>query len=446
MGYNLNFIKDFRIITIVRVIVIAISFLALLPLLNYDYIFLSIGVSLLIVVQLFSLIRFLNRSNNIYLEFIESIKYSEFTQSFKLNGSSNSYERLKDQFNSVTKQLSIIRSQKEESRIFFENIIQHLGSAIIAFNDRGEVEVFNSSGKNYLRVNSLKNMDQLNERYPQFYKQIMGMDHGEKGVIKIDNGVKGLNFLLSFKKFQLNSREISLLSFNDIGEQLDDQEFHSWQKLIRVLTHEIMNSITPITSLTATLNELISEGGDDLNLEDLQGAIETISRRGEGLKTFIENYKNLSYLHTPKYDIINLNQLFGSIELMFRDRFEEFGINFKIVVDPKSLEVTADRDQIVQLLINLIKNSMDTVSQSDIKDITIKGELESTGRVIISVVDSGAGIPEKSLEKIFIPFYSTKVDGSGIGLSISKQIMKLHNGSISVDSREDMGTTICLKF
>ena len=223
----------------------------------------------------------------------------------------------------------------------------------------------------------------------------------------------------------------------------------AWQNLIRVLTHEIMNSITPIVSLSSTVNNMLENSGNNLsgeNIEEFKGAVNTIEKRSKGLIHFVDDYRNLNRVPVPHFQISRISVLFERIKNLLHEQLTLKNIKFTSAVEPDDLELMIDPDLIEQVLINLILNSVGAFNGIVNPDIKLLGKIDNRGAILIQVVDNGKGIPEELQEKIFIPFFTTKKEGSGIGLSLSKQIMKVHKGGISVKSEVNAGTTVTLKF
>jgi signal transduction histidine kinase len=221
----------------------------------------------------------------------------------------------------------------------------------------------------------------------------------------------------------------------------------AWQRLIRVLTHEIMNSITPISSLAGTVNTILTNNSkfDESVVEDIKSAITTIRRRSEGLIHFVDNYRSLTKVPKPDFKIFQIKELFKNIEKLMLPELKEKGIKFYYSVEPETLELTADSEQIEQVIINLIMNSVFAIDGEKNPGITLSASLDEKGKVLIKVIDNGPGIPEEAVDKIFIPFFSTKKNGSGVGLSLSRQIMRSHGGNIRVNSKQGE-TVFSLRF
>lgn len=244
---------------------------------------------------------------------------------------------------------------------------------------------------------------------------------------------------------------MNLVSLQNIRSELEQQETQTWQKMIRVLTHEIVNSISPITSLAASLSRIVDTAvvnNNETSSSDrkLIKGLGTIKSRGEGLVDFVEKYRKLTILPDPQIAVIPVNDLFNGVKTLFDEQIRKEKMQFQIIIEPGDLILHADREQIEQVLINLVKNAIWAVQENDNKIIELHaGELPD-GNVIFHIIDNGFGVETELRDKIFIPFFTTRENGSGIGLSLSRQIMIMHGGSISVQSKPSVGTTFVLRF
>jgi signal transduction histidine kinase len=254
--------------------------------------------------------------------------------------------------------------------------------------------------------------------------------------------------------FIVQNRSLTLISIQNIQSELEEKELEAWQNLIRVLTHEIMNSITPISSLASTANKILEQAQQNIEgqldvhevIHDVKQAVQTIDTRSQGLLKFVESYRKLTRLPKPEFQIVSVRKLFEHIIPLMLPKFQEKGILFSQKIEPETLEITADPSLIEQVLINLIQNAVDWSDRNRQIKILLEADLGTAGHPLIRVTDNGPGIEKEALEKIFIPFFTTKQDGSGVGLSLSRQIMRLHKGTISVQSKPDENTIFTLRF
>jgi nitrogen fixation/metabolism regulation signal transduction histidine kinase len=253
---------------------------------------------------------------------------------------------------------------------------------------------------------------------------------GQREVIRVNREGELLQLSVHVTEFRVRKEKFKLVSLQNIRHELEEQELDSWQKLIRVLTHEIMNSVTPVSSLSSAINEMLTDengsrkalgtlSSDDL--DDMYSSLETIEERSRGLLSFVADYKNLTRLPQPVFEDIAVEFLLNHMYRLFKKDMDSENINYQAQVPAHNMSICIDSMMIQQVLINLIKNAMEAIR------------------------DNGKGIDEENLEKVFIPFYTTKRKGSGIGLSLSKQIMRLHKGSIHFQS-DDSGTVFNIEF
>ena len=443
--------KNFRFNLIIRILLIATSIF----LLFYIYFkFGSISVPLLlfaiIFYQVFTLIKYIDRTNKDLTRFFQSIGYSDFSQSFGNKKLGKSFDDLRNEFDKVIKKFKKTRSEKEEQYRYFQTIVQHIGIGLITFTTDGEIKLLNNAARRILKISHLKNISALDKIENNFSNKILKLKSSEKTTLQLLINNELVQLLLYKTEFKLQQQNYTLVSLQNIQSELDEKEIESWQKLIRVLTHEIMNSITPITSLAATANNIIDKNSNNIltneTTDDIKSAVETIHKRSKGLLEFVEKYRTLTKIPRPNFKIFPIKNLFENIEKLMKKEFTEKQIQFVTRLEPESLELTADQGMIEQVLLNLIINSIQSLSKKGNGIIKLTAELTSKGKVLIKVIDNGIGISKEVQEKIFIPFFTTKTNGSGIGLSLSKQIILLHGANISVSSNVDSGTVFTLSF
>jgi nitrogen fixation/metabolism regulation signal transduction histidine kinase len=402
-------------------------------------------VGLLIVFQVVAMIFYVDRTNRVLNNFLESIRYSDFTRTFQVESLDSSFDKLKKSFNEVIKDFQAVRAEKEENYFYLQTVIQHIGIALIAFQRDGKVELINNATKKLFQVRTLHNVQGLREFSPDIVQKLLTIKHGENTLVRVREKDDLLQLAIYATEFRIHNRSIMLVSIKNIQQELDEKEMESWQKLIRVLTHEIMNSITPISSLSSTIMQLIQniidsleaqnvEQDDTESLKEVEQALQTIHKRTDGLLHFVNTYRNLTKIPTPNFTIFKVSHLLNNIRELHEKEIKEKGITCKVIVEPESLELSADEHLIEQVLINLVKNAIHALEKRGNPRIEIKAFLNRRGRITIQVTDNGKGILPDVLDKIFIPFFTTKPQGSGIGLSLSRQIMRLHRGSINAYS------------
>lgn len=415
---------------------------------NSDLLASLIILLIIIVYQIFSLIRYIDLTNKELTRFLQSIKYSDFSQTFSKTQLGSTYKELNSAFNEVMNEFLKTRSEKEENYRFVQTVMQHIGIGLLSFNQEGKIEFINNAAKKIFRVNYLTNINGLNKIEEGVSEKLQSIKPGEKGTIKLswENEVQQL--VVYPAEFKLRNQKFTLLSLQNILPELEEKEMEAWQKLIRVLTHEIMNSITPISSLASTVKGIITGGNlnEQETKEDMKLAIDTIQKRSDGLIHFVDNYRSLTTIPKPNFKIFPVKELFHRINKLMEPEISRKNISFFVQISPESLELTADPDLVEQVLINLLVNSIHSVLETDNPRIKLIASFDNLGKIVIKVIDNGSGINEDMQEKIFIPFFSTKKNGSGIGLSLSRQVMRSHGGTIRVSSKPNIETVFTLSF
>lgn len=451
----IGFFRRFRVQVILRILLLSATIFGFFYFILYTQLYTTMLVTgFLILYQVFALIRCVEKTNQYLSRFFLAIKYGDFSQTFTGKELGGSFKELVTAFDEVMEKVRQTRSEKEEHYRYLQTIVRHVGIGLMAFKADGSVDLINTAAKRMLKVARLKNIQSLSSFSPSLLDTLFSLKAGEKALVKIPD--QDMELALHAAEFRLKDQLYILVSLQNIQSELQEKEMEAWQTLIRVLTHEIMNSMTPITSMAATIIDLLSsikeKNGENIDAEtiiDIADALKTIHKRSLGLTDFVEAYRNLTLIPKPKFKIFPINELFSRIEKLMENKLTKKGIVFQWSVEPQSLELTADPGLIEQVLINLVLNAADAftgVKNSDSPRIQLTANLEDNGKIIIRVTDNGPGIVKEALSKVFIPFYSTKKKGSGIGLSLSRQIMKLHKGSITVQSEPDVKTVFTLKF
>ena len=448
----------FRIQCLLRVgFLMSLIFVLLYLLSVKNYYLTAMFVTVLILYNIYSLIHYVEATNRHLTSFLESIRYADFSRSFQFKGLGSSFDELRNAFNDVIKDFQKIRSEKEEQYHYLQNVIQHIGIGLIAFRKDGQVELVNSSAKKIFQVNQLTRIQSLETISQEVVDTLLGLTSGDKILMKVTVLGDDLQLAVYATEFKLRNHEIILASIQNIHTELEAQEMESWQNLIQVQTHEIMNSITPIASLAETLDTRLKETGNSIRdqlsqdtdkeiIGDIQDALDTILRRSKGLIHYVESYRDLTRIPKPSYKIMAIENLFTNVKRLMENEVNQKGIELRYSVHPRSLELTADEELMEQVLINLIKNSLFSLTDVENGFIEMKALLNNQNRIVIQIIDNGSGIVADEIDKIFIPFFSTHPGGSGIGLSLSRQIMRLHGGTITASSIPEKETVFTLKF
>lgn len=450
--------KNFRINATIRLILLTFTIFGFFyTWLNYEFFITPALIAVVVVLQVYALYKYVDKTNRDLASFLESIRFSEFTRSFQVEGMGSSFDELSRAFNDVIKDFQTVRSEKEEHFQYLQSIVQNIDVSIIAFQKDGTVEMINKAAKKLFQISGLKNVKQLYTINTEIVEKLLNLNPGDSVLVKVQQEDDILQLAINGTEIKIHNKHIVLATIKNIQSVLEEQETEAWQKLISVLTHEIMNSITPIASLSSTIDMMIkslnqakandsSATLDEETVGEIQQGLQTIHKRSTGLMHFVNTYRNLTRIPKPNFKIITVKSLFDSITPLMDEEIKQASISFSADVDPLNMNFSGDEELLEQVIINLLKNAIHALDGRPDPQISMKGYLNKRGRVTIQVTDNGEGILPEVLDKIFIPFFTTKPKGSGIGLSLSRQIMRLHGGSITAHSQPDQGTTFTLTF
>lgn len=461
--------KNFRFNIILRVIFLNITTIGILWLIfNTQYFITTFSLCVLALLQIVFLITYVEQTNTLFAKFLNAIQYDDFSQTYTTKGLGKSFDNLNREFNKVVQKFQDVRADREAQYHYLSTIVQHIAIGLLVLDDEGNVQLINTAAKNLLNLNRFTHIRQLRDEHQTLYEYIRKGKSRERELIKIQSEDKILHLAIRSTSIKLRNINYHIISIQDIQSELEDKEMEAWQNLIRVLTHEIINSVTPIASLSATINEDL-----DYNLKKLQEnsqikdgeryfllpsdqfedytheihhAIKTIQKRSEGLIRFVQDFRSLTRVPAPNLQTLTLKELIEDILYLEKEEFKQHQILFELDIQPENLEVIADSLLLEQVLINLLKNALQALEGEPNKLIHFQACKEPNGKVVIHIQDNGCGISQEAMKNIFVPFFTTKKTGSGIGLSLSRQIMRLHGGSISAQSRLGQGTTFTLRF
>lgn len=446
--------NDFRFRVAFRVVLVGISMALMVFMVSRPNMIFAAGLTgIIIVLQLLELYRFTSQTNRKLTRFLESVKYSDFISGFNTDHRlGRSFRDLNVAFNEVLEAFRKTRSEKEEHWQYLNTVVQQVRTGILSYDTDGTVQLINTNAKKFLGVTStLKNISELRDRKPNLYEIIFATTPGKSSLYK--EGTE-LQLTIQATEMRVRGNAVRLITMQNIQTELQKQELEAWQNLTRVLRHEIMNSITPISSLTSTLREILDydlvkkETGYELKnegAEDLREGLDTIESRSKGLIRFIDAYREYTSLPQPKIKTVRVMDLIDRVGQFMKPQIKKTTIDFSYSCESEYLTVQADEEMIEQVLINLVKNAMESLSNKDGGKIILIGGA-TDHNVYIDVIDNGPGIIKEALAKIFVPFFTTKKSGSGIGLSLSRQIMQMHNGTLTVESEPEVRTVFSLKF
>ncbi|GHA60954.1 sensor histidine kinase [Pontibacter akesuensis] len=448
--------KHYKLQLLLRVLLLALTvyFIARIGL-NQAYYGTLLGLGLLFLLQVWLLIRYMEHTSRLYLRFLNSIKYDDFTEQFSLSGDGKTMHEIAQRLNEVTNKFREVRTEKEAQLHYYEMIFQHIGTGILTYKPDGSILLLNNAAKKLLKIGQLAHVQELESLSPELALGLQQLENGDKVLVPLRQSGEQATIAVHVMELSVLGDKVRLASLQNIQRELEEKEMEAWSNLIKVLTHEIMNSVTPISSLSASAYEEISSYTDTAleeitllreELQEVGQCLHTISRRSEGLIHFVSDFRNLTTISVPKITQFNVTELLQEIRLLLREQLAQKQVQLEVQYPHQHMLLSADRSMVEQVLINLTKNAMEAVQDQPKPKISLSASLDQRSRITIAVSDNGQGMTEEAMEKIFIPFYSTKKSGSGIGLSLSRQMMRLHKGTISVQSELGRGTTFLLRF
>ncbi len=418
-----------------------------------DRVLTSAALAVLILIQTVLLIRFTSRHLRYISEFLDLLSASEYATIFRSGTREKDLSRLRNSFNRIGKSIQNAMIEKQSSDLFLKHTIDKLSTCILAFNENDQVLIMNEAARRELQIGHILSINELEGTYPGFPRWLKLKAPNTQTIYQLN--VKNLSetYLFGISEVIVLQELVKIVSFQNIGEEMGKSEMDSYKKLIRTLTHEIMNTITPITSLAVANRLILSKENtvkdiaelEDEDLKDLFTNNAVLEERSKGLTEFIERFRKISLLPLPEPQPIRIIDLFKETCQLLKESIEHQSIDLSTSITPEDLTLSADKGMIEQVLINLIKNSIEALEGAGQKQISLEAFLKHQ-RLIIHVVDNGPGIEDSCLHDIFIPFFSTKEKGSGIGLSYSMEVMHLHGGTIRMVPGDENQTVFELSF
>lgn len=418
----------------------------------------SVYLVVFIILASIEFLWYVDKTNRDLGNFLLALLHNDFTTRFSGNYKGKSQAHLYKSFNAINGKFLQLNAEREVLFLHQQMLVEHVSVGIVSFDSNGKIHLLNDALKRMFQQPHLhlRNITDLARINPELLKTIQNIQAGDRKLMKINLGNDLLQLSIQATEFMLKGKYFKLISAQDIKGELEEKELEAWQKLIRVLTHEIMNSVVPITSLSDTLHLILENQKRSLQstqhtinektLNDVSLGLDAIRNRSKGLLDFTETYKNLTRIPSPKFAEISALALVKRIQTLLRPRFEEAKIPLLVDVPEDDIFFLADVQLVEQVLINLIKNAIEAVQEQAQPHITLTVLQSSEGKTLINVKDNGVGISPEVLDKIFVPFFTTKEQGSGIGLSLSRQIMLMHKGSLLCSSTPGEGTLFIMSF
>jgi nitrogen fixation/metabolism regulation signal transduction histidine kinase len=450
MGFN-----NFRANVLVRVLgLLLLSLVLAWSSFNTSWVATPFACAALMLLGVFDLIRYVERTSGELASFLNFVTHEDFSTPVMKPYKGRVFAELSQAYGALAGTLRRLNLQKAANYQYLEAVIEHVGIALCCLNESGEVKMINDSahrlfGVPYLHSNL--SFGRIDQRLPEL---LMRLNNGERSLLDVRRGDDTLQLLLYATTFELLGQRYKLVSFHNIHDELDQQEIDSWRKLIRVLTHEIMNSVTPIISLSRLLREtMIDESGTPefrtllpQEQADMLRSVTAIHARSSGLLDFVQAYRSFAKLPDPVFSDIDARALLERVQQLMSQEIGASHITVDLQCSEAGLTIHADAGQAEQVLINLFRNAVEALAGRPEPRIELCAFSTDQTKVLLQVSDNGAGIPAEHLDSIFVPFFTTKRNGTGVGLSISRQLMRVNRGGISVRSTPEKGTVVTLRF
>jgi two-component system nitrogen regulation sensor histidine kinase NtrY len=410
--------------------------------------------STIILVTAVSVVRYMHKTIRDLESFLSGFRFGDFQQSYTIRHLGNSFHKLEILLKLTGEKFKAMRSKQEQQAVYFQSLVQHLPLPFLIIHNDGRVEILNMATRRTFNVAEITNTDQLAQFGASFQRDVLQIQPGESLLTSITMENTEEYFILTSTAISLESRQQKLVALQNVQGELDATELATWQNLLRVTSHEILNSLAPVTSCAQTAESLVKEvletklDDDEVrsDLEDIRDAIETMARRSEGLRRFVQSYRQLTRMPPPKLQKITVGDYFQRLELLLKDELAQKKISVHFQRKPASLTLLADEDMLDQAMINLVRNATDAVRDQGDGKIDIRAYVDGKQRVILEVTDNGPGIEPEAAKNIFVPFFTTKKQGSGVGLTLVRYIMLTHGGSALYSPGAEGGSVFRLIF
>lgn len=427
----------FRLLAVIQVIFLVLSIALLVwTFRETEHIAVPAVLLLLVLLQVYAIVRSVEKHVDTLEDFFSAINYEDFTQRFI---SDDVDAELKTAFNRILERFQDARAQREVQANYLEVVFRHVPVPLLAARSDGSLRMVNNPARRLTGLGSLRHLDDLAQLDPALPQMIREIEPGQQRMLQTHIRDIPVELRVAVSEIRMAGNSERLYSIENLSGELTAREASAWRNLIRVLTHEIMNTLTPISSLAQSSADMLNKPD---SADDIREAVETIARRSDGLMSFVSRYRELLKVPQPVLADIRVADVLNSVVAFLADNLRNTAIAIEVI--PRSLELRADSQLLDQLLVNVVKNAADAMQESVTKSLRLSAGIEY-GRVIIRIIDSGPGIPENLQDQVFIPFFTTKRDGSGIGLSLSRQIMTAHGGEIAVRRLNDE-TVVSLVF
>jgi nitrogen fixation/metabolism regulation signal transduction histidine kinase len=455
--------KRFSLLIVIRTVLAMVTLVLLTQALTHQgYHASMLLLSIILIFQFIEITRFISRTNAELVRFFDAIRHTDFSQRFELKSLGTGFDELGSTFTDILKRIQKVRSTQESELRQIKAIVEHVPVPLLSIADNGTVTLWNNSVRRLFGAHAITKVEDLAQFDSEFPKKLQSILAGERTLVNIIIDDMEHRLIISATEIITATHRETLFSLQDIQSELAVAQLQAWQDLVSVLTHEIMNSITPVASLAKTAVDLVEdvqqktkglpgfsdEVNDEVNeeLNDILGAVQTVARRSDGLMQFVSSYRRLTRLPSPKRKTISVEKLFTNVTSLTTQGSKVKGVDLTTSIIPSELDVNIDVDMIEQVLINLLQNAEQALSQVKSPKIAMKACLNLRGHVVIEVSDNGNGIEQENIGQIFVPFFTTKKEGSGVGLALTRQVMIAHDGKVTVRNNNKGGATFSLIF
>jgi two-component system nitrogen regulation sensor histidine kinase NtrY len=421
---------------------------------KFNLFFTLLVLMLLILVQIWDFWRYQSSLIRETKKFLEAARFGDYSTRFELASKGGVFADLEEEFMLLLTQLKTSRASQDNQEALLGEILKNINLGILGINGNKEIFLINEKAQEILDIPPFQKWERLSERIPELKNLIGNFDFTGRKLWEHNTNGKKTELYLDLQHIKLKDETFHLISLSNLHQEVEEKEIDAWHKLIRILAHEVMNSVTPVVSLSETVSTmLVTEDGkkknitdlEEQDLDDIREACKTIVRRSKGMLSFVDEYRKLTQLPAPAKEVISIKTLFEDCLSLLQASAKKQNCIIRYKLDQQRLALNADRKMIEQVLVNLIKNALAAMPANHAGEIELSAKLAESG-VVIRVSDNGEGIEEDLINQIFVPFFSTRKNGSGIGLSLSKNIMKMHGGDLKVQSQEGVGSSFLLQF
>ena len=447
--------RYFLVFLVLRLVLVgAVMALVIWLLLEPGYHSATLLASIVLVLLAAELWRFVSRTNREVSRFLDAVRFADYSQRFDFDKAGSGFAELGRTFTRIIDEMRDRRAGQESGMRHLKALIEHIPVPLMTVHADDAITLQNNAARRLFGATHVTRVNDLRQFGPGFARAVDEAIPGDRELVTFT--VEGAEYQLTLAATEViidGDRE-RLISLQDIQSEIDATQAEAWQDLVRVLTHEIMNSITPVTSLAQTaadlVDDVVRETGPNSpiaeELEDVQSAVATVARRSDSLLQFIDSYRQISRLAPPEKKRVALADLFETVTSLAQAEWDDPGVALVSSVEPSGLYVYADRDLLEPVLLNLLRNAWQATNGIESPRIEIRGRLNRRGNTVIEIEDNGHGVPDEIATKIFVPFFTTREGGSGVGLALARQVMIAHGGFIRLGQQSAAGTTFTLTF